>query len=130
MADPCFDGYGTLGFAPGGIIQCQQSELNAISNAYSKAAYASQLAQYQQASLNRFSERSYDPVFAQKAAPAAPTKEPDVATNDSLIPDISLARVLKWAVVLLIAMALGRKVWDQFGDKITKQMHKALDAAS
>jgi hypothetical protein len=47
-------------------------------------------------------------------------------TNE-LVPDISVTRVIKWAIVLLIAMALGRKVWNQFGEKITNGMNKALD---
>lgn len=50
------------------------------------------------------------------------------STEKDVIPDISVTRVLKWAVVLLIAMALGKKVWGLFGDKISKQLSQALDS--
>jgi hypothetical protein len=50
----------------------------------------------------------------------------ETTVKDEILPDISLTRVFKWAVVLLIAMGLGRKVWAMFGTKIEKQLHKAL----
>lgn len=50
-----------------------------------------------------------------------------MAQNENeVLPDISLTRVFKWALVLLIAMGLGRRVWDMFGDKLTANLHKAL----
>lgn len=60
----------------------------------------------------------------------AKPKEPEVSAPNEVLPDISLTRVLKWAVVLLIALALGKKVWNQFGEKITNQVNKALDNVS
>lgn len=47
---------------------------------------------------------------------------------DEVLPDISLTRVFKWAIVLVIAMALGRRVWEMFGPKITAQLDKTLGA--
>ena len=58
------------------------------------------------------------------------SKETDMTDKCDAIPDISLTRVFKWAVVLLIAMALGRRVWDMFGDRLTAQMQKALGGAA
>lgn len=57
-------------------------------------------------------------------------KQPKETTvnEKELLPDISLTRVLKWAVVLLVAMALGSKVWEKFGAKVTAQLHKAIEA--
>lgn len=49
-----------------------------------------------------------------------------MANDNDIIPDISLSRVFKWAVVLIVVMFLGKRVWDMFGDKVTQQLHKAL----
>ena len=57
-----------------------------------------------------------------KVAKVEEVKVADIQT----IPDVSLTRVLKWAVVLLVAMGLGKRVWALFGDKITAQVHKAI----
>lgn len=46
--------------------------------------------------------------------------------TDEVLPDISLTRVFKWALVLLVAMGLGKRVWEMFGDKVTANLHKAL----
>lgn len=56
--------------------------------------------------------------------PSKPDKELEV--NSETIPDVSITRVFKWALVLLVAMALGKKVWGLFGDKLTAQLHKAI----
>lgn len=56
----------------------------------------------------------------------SPKQKETTMKDDGLLPDISLARVFKWAIVLLIAMGLGQKVWSTFGAKIEKQLHKAL----
>jgi hypothetical protein len=54
-------------------------------------------------------------------------KEIEVTTEGKdTVPDVSLTRVFKWAVVLIVAMFLGKKVWELFGDKVTKQLSKAL----
>ena len=53
-----------------------------------------------------------------------PTKEEPM--KDELLPDISITRAIKWAIVLLIALSLGQKVWDKLGPKISAQLHKAL----
>lgn len=51
----------------------------------------------------------------------------NVANNtDEAIPDVSLTRVLKWAIVLMIAMALGERFWKQFGPRIADNLHKVL----
>ena len=46
--------------------------------------------------------------------------------SNDVIPDVSLSRVFKWAVVLVIAMALGERVWKMFGPKISAQINKAI----
>jgi len=61
------------------------------------------------------------------------TQESKVANESEkeIIPDISLARVGKWAVVLIVLMALGNRFWTMFGPKVQQQLHKALgDQAS
>ena len=47
--------------------------------------------------------------------------------KDEILPDISLTRVFKWALVLIVAMSLGKKVWAMFGEKIEKNLHSALE---
>jgi len=58
-----------------------------------------------------------------------PPKLEEVKVTSETIPDVSLTRVLKWAIVLVVAMGLGKKVWSMFGDKITAQVHKAIGDA-
>lgn len=68
--------------------------------------------------------------YQQKPIQEAKLQEEEIVSNSNdILPDISLTRVFKWAIVLLVAMALGHKIWNQFGDKITKQMHKALEGS-
>lgn len=54
-----------------------------------------------------------------------PTKE-ETKVDKEILPDISLTRALKWAIVLMIALSLGQRVWKQLGPKIEAQLHKAL----
>lgn len=49
-----------------------------------------------------------------------------MAIDNEAIPDVSLTRVLKWAVVLVVAMGLGKKFWEMFGQKITSNLHRSL----
>lgn len=78
------------------------------------------------------SKPKYDPVFAQKGTKQEPVNLPprynlkESPVKDEILPDISLSRVFKWAIVLLIALGLGKKVWATFGPKIEAQLHKAL----
>lgn len=55
------------------------------------------------------------------------TKEVEVMGEKEVLPDINLVRVLKWGVVLLVALALGKKVWNTFGSKITEKLHKEME---
>lgn len=54
------------------------------------------------------------------------TEETTVSTDKEILPDISIVRVLKWGVVLLIAMFLGKRVWETFGHKIAERVEGAL----
>lgn len=63
--------------------------------------------------------------YADKYEPL-PKQETTVANEKEILPDISITRVLKWGVVLLIAMFLGKRVWENFGGKITERIEHAL----
>jgi hypothetical protein len=63
----------------------------------------------------------------QLVCPEPKLSQEEKKVSEQMIPDVSLSRVFKWAIVLVIAMALGRRVWDMFGDKITKGFDTALD---
>ena len=54
----------------------------------------------------------------------------EIKVKDEILPDISLTRVFKWAIVLVVGMALGKRVWSMFGEKITNNLNKALEHVS
>lgn len=58
--------------------------------------------------------------------PPTPKQETTVANEKEILPDISLTRVLKWGVVLIIAMALGKKVWATVGKQVTERLEGAV----
>lgn len=68
------------------------------------------------------------PVFGAGVTPEEYTRQKmnNMGCDNEVIPDISLTRVFKWAIVILIALALGERIWKIFGPKLTEQMHKAL----
>lgn len=105
----------------------QQSNSNAL-NAYlggvaSNSVMAGQAAMYDQQRMC-YVEPDRSPA---KIIQTSGSKKVD---NKELLPDISLARVIKWGIVLLIAMGLGKKVWAMFGDKLTAKLHTALDTSA
>jgi len=58
-------------------------------------------------------------------------KQPgEIKVDKDVLPDISLTRALKWAVVALIALALGERVWRQFGGQLVKNLEKTITGAS
>lgn len=90
------------------------------SGGYSEQAYA-QIQQHQELQrLKALAERN-----AAKIIPT-PKTETTMANEKELLPDISIVRVLKWAVVLFIAMGLGKRVWDTFGHKIAAKIESQL----
>jgi len=50
--------------------------------------------------------------------------------DKDVLPDISLTRALKWAVVALIALALGERVWRQFGGTLVANLEKTITGAA
>ena len=49
--------------------------------------------------------------------------------NKELLPDVSLTRVFKWALIVLVAVALGEKIWSKLGPSLTDNFCKVLGHA-
>jgi hypothetical protein len=103
--------------------ELQRLQMQNSSAYYSAAAMAN----------NSFAAAANRRLYENCASPTAESstiklpKETDTVTNDKdVLPDISLTRVLKWAIVLIVAMGLGKRVWDMFGNKISSQLQNAL----
>jgi hypothetical protein len=56
------------------------------------------------------------------------TKETKVEEKE-ILPDVSLTRVFKWALIVLVAVALGEKIWSKLGPQLTDNFCKVLGHA-
>lgn len=45
----------------------------------------------------------------------------------SFPPDVSITKILKWGVVMIISAILGKKVWDILGDPLAKNLRAIID---
>jgi hypothetical protein len=101
----------------------QQHGLQGLQNAgYSQQAYADA---QQQIDLQKLK------MQATMAAPKSnTTKETKVEGERELLPDVSLTRVFKWALIVLVAIALGEKIWSKLGPGLTDNFCKVIGSVT
>jgi hypothetical protein len=76
-------------------------------------------------------DKSPEPIHNYSVKDPVYSKPKETKVSDSnMLPDISLSRVFKWALVVLIGLALGERVWAKIGPQLLDGLHKAIGAIS